>query len=207
MSMQKCLALRGGNEVRTDERAYYHNLLMNMDVEESKVFIYPRMFSIHDMADDAGTPSDSGEQDGPTAGPYNICLPSILNLSHERLSSDGIFLMENGYDLFLWIGRTVSPAIINTLFGISTLEGADMNTLAVQSDNSDFSSRVNAIIVALRADRSRHMHLNFIREGDGYAEAFFARYLVEDRANFPGGALTYTEYFSLVTKQISGLPG
>jgi hypothetical protein len=43
-----------GNEVRTDERAYYHNLLMNMDVEESKVFIYPRMFSIHDMADDAG---------------------------------------------------------------------------------------------------------------------------------------------------------
>jgi hypothetical protein len=47
----------------------------------------------------------------------------------------------------------------------------------------------------------------YIYTGDGYAEAFFARYLVEDRANFPGGALTYTEYFSLVTKQISGLPG
>ena len=27
------------------------------------------------------------------------------------------------------------------------------------------------------------------------------------RANFPGGALTYTEFFSHVTKQISGLPG
>ena len=36
------------------------------------------------------------------------------------------------------------------------------------------------------------MHLHFIREGDGYAEAYFARYLVEDRANFPGGALSYT---------------
>jgi hypothetical protein len=45
------------------------------------------------------------------------------------------------------------------------------------------------------------MHLHFIREGDGYAEAYFARYLVEDRANFPGGALSYTEYFSLVNKQ------
>ena len=30
MSIQKCLALRGGNEVRTDERAYYHQLLSNM---------------------------------------------------------------------------------------------------------------------------------------------------------------------------------
>ena len=47
----------------------------------------------------------------------------------------------------------------------------------------------------------RYMHLHFIREGDGYAEAYFARYLVEDRANFPGGALSYTEYFSLVNKQ------
>ena len=55
MSLQKCLALRGGNEVRTDERAYVHQLLMNMDIEESKVFVYPRMFSLHDMASDAGT--------------------------------------------------------------------------------------------------------------------------------------------------------
>ena len=44
-----------------------------------------------------------------------------------------------------------------------------------------------------RTDRvQRYMHLHFIREGDGYAEAYFARYLVEDRANFPGGALSYT---------------
>ena len=27
---------------------------MNMDIEESKVFVYPRMFSLHDMAADAG---------------------------------------------------------------------------------------------------------------------------------------------------------
>ena len=32
----------------------------------------------------------------PTAGPFSIRLPSLLNLSHERLSSEGIFLMENG---------------------------------------------------------------------------------------------------------------
>jgi protein transport protein SEC24 len=85
--------------VRTDERAYYHQLLLNMDVEESKVFIYPRLFSIHDMSEETGLPSDSGEDDGPTAGPYNIRLPAILNLSHERLTSAGIYLLENGYVL------------------------------------------------------------------------------------------------------------
>jgi hypothetical protein len=57
--------------------------------------------------------------------------------------------MENGYDLFLWIGRTVSPAIINTLFGVSTLEGADISTLAIQSDNR-YDMCVVCVCVCLR---------------------------------------------------------
>lgn len=48
------------------------------------------------------------------------------------------------------------------------------------------------------------MHLHFIREGDGYAEAFFSRYLVEDRANFSGGMHTYAEYYAAVTRQVAG---
>lgn len=180
MSLQKNLALRGGADVRTDERAFFQNLLLNMDIEESKVFIYPRMFSIHDMPLDAGTPVDNAE-DIPTAGLARIRLPSILNLCHERLTSEGLFLLENGYDLFLWIGRNVSPAILDTLFGVSSLDGIDLSQLHIHPDNSDFSYRVNSIILALRSERSRYLQLHFIKEGDGYAEAFFSRFLVEDR--------------------------
>ncbi|CAE7651933.1 unnamed protein product, partial [Symbiodinium microadriaticum] len=96
MSLQKNLALRGGADVRTDERAFFQSLVSNMDIEESKVFIYPRMFSIHDMPMDAGTSSDNAD-DVPTAGVNRVRLPAILNLSHERLTTDGMFLLENGY--------------------------------------------------------------------------------------------------------------
>jgi protein transport protein SEC24 len=181
MSLQKSLVLRGGQDVRVDERAYFQQLLYNMDIEESKVFIYPRMFSLHDMATDIGLPSDNADDGVPTAGPFQVRLPSIMNLSYERLTSDGIFLMENGYDMFMWVCRNVNPAIVSTLFGLQTLEGCDVSQLAIQPENSDYSSRVNAVIVALRDDRSRYMQLHFIREGDGYAEAYFARYLIEDR--------------------------
>jgi hypothetical protein len=57
----------------------------------------------------------------------------------------------------------------------------DTRTLSIQADNSDYSSRVHALVEALRAERSRYMQLHFIKEGDGYAEAYFARFLVEDR--------------------------
>lgn len=79
-----------------------------------------------------------------------------------------------------------------------------MAELAVQPENSDYSSRVHSVIVALRSERVRHMQLHFIREGDGYAEAYLARYLIEDRANFQGGNLSYTEYHSHVTRALGG---
>lgn len=181
MSLQKSSVLRGGTDTRVDERAYFQQLLNNMDIEESKVFIYPRMFSIHDMTGDMGLRCDNADEDCPTAGPLQVRLPSILNLSYERLHSSGVFLMENGHDMFMWIGRQANPAVISTLFGLPSLENADMMSLCILPENSDFSSRVDAVITALRQDRARYMQLHFIREGDCNAEAYFARYLIEDR--------------------------
>jgi protein transport protein SEC24 len=204
LSLQKCLALRGGNDVRIDERAFYLQLLLGMNIEDSRIFIYPRMFSIHDMAADAGIPSDSAEDLTQVAGPMRVRLPAIVNLSHERLASDGIFLLETGYDLFMWIGRAVNPAILHTLFDVQSLESVDMSQLKLHPDSSDFSARVSAVVDALRAARSRFMQLHMIREGDGYAEAYFARYLMEDRANFTGGTFSYAEYFTHANRQASG---
>ena len=34
MSLQKSTVIRGGNDTRTDERAYFQQLLLNMDIEE-----------------------------------------------------------------------------------------------------------------------------------------------------------------------------
>jgi protein transport protein SEC24 len=56
---------------------------------------------------------------------YDLIIVAIVNLSHERLSSDGLFLLENGCDLFLWIGRGVSTAILTTLFDTPSVEGLD----------------------------------------------------------------------------------
>jgi hypothetical protein len=102
----------------------------------------------------------------------------------------------------MWIGRAVNPGLLALLFGLQSLDGIDMAQLSLQPDSSDYASRLNAVIVALQSERTRRMQLHFIREGDGYAEAYFARFLVEDRANFQGGALSYSEYYGLVLRSV-----
>eukprot|EP00606_Chrysophyceae_sp_TOSAG23-5_P000988 GSChrysophyteH2.ASY1.ANO1.1642.1 assembled CDS len=199
MSLMKNVVMRGGSDIRLDERAFFQLLVQNMTVEQSIVFIYPRMFSIHDMDDLSGHPCDNPDEDVKVAGPFNNRLPGTCNLTSENLTSDGIFLLETGSDLFMWIGSGSNPLIIQSLFGVTSLQGVDMSTLQLQTDNDDFSARFYAIVTALRADRQdRFMLLHKIREGDGYAEAFFGRFLVEDRANFHGGTHTYAEYHALV---------
>lgn len=73
MALQKSAVLRGGTEIRSDERAYYQNLLSNASVADTRTFIYPRIFSIHDISSDVGLPSDSPEdEDGVlTAGQWS----------------------------------------------------------------------------------------------------------------------------------------
>ena len=201
MSLMKNVVLRGGTDVRLDERSFFQLMVQNMSVEQTLVFIYPRMFGIHDMEDRAGRPCDNPDSDVKVAGPFNIILPATSNLTTENLTSDGIFLLETGSDLFMWIGSAANPLILQSLFGATSLHGVDMSTLKLITDSDDFSARFFAIVTALRSDRQdRFMMLHKIKEGDGYAEAFFGRFLVEDRANFPGGNHTYSEYHTLVTR-------
>ena len=84
MALQKNAVLRGGQDVRLDERAYCQQRLLNMNIEDSKVFIYPRLFRIDDMPGDAGLASDNFDDPTPTAGPFRTRLPgTCLSLTHK----------------------------------------------------------------------------------------------------------------------------
>ena len=39
-----------------------------------------------------------------------------MNLSSEKLQRDGLFLLENGFDMFLWVGVSISPEACKMLF-------------------------------------------------------------------------------------------
>lgn len=44
MSLQKSPVIRGGNDTRIDERAYFQQLLLNMDIEEVRTVAYVCMW-------------------------------------------------------------------------------------------------------------------------------------------------------------------
>lgn len=43
-----------------------------------------------------------------------------------------MFLLEDGVELFLWVGRAANPAVVSALFGVSSVEGVDLARLQLQ---------------------------------------------------------------------------
>merc|ERR1719231_670202 len=123
MSLQKCVVFRGGTDVRPDDRAYYMMRLNTMPCAESRYFIYPRMFALHNLPEGAGQPApDDAPEDTRTGRTLKVPLPPMQNLSADRLTSDGVVMLENSVECVVWIGRATNPTVLQALFGVQTLD-------------------------------------------------------------------------------------
>lgn len=45
-------------------------------------------------------------------------MPMPIRCIYERLRDDGIYLLENGIVMYLWIGQNVDKSLIQNLFGV-----------------------------------------------------------------------------------------
>ncbi|KAI9502982.1 hypothetical protein BX070DRAFT_225987 [Coemansia spiralis] len=124
----KHTSLRSGNNVPPAIRMTAINFILTLPAEQGvQPYTVPRLYSLHDLPAEAGYPD---EQTGITV------LPPSLGLSAEALSPYGMYLLHDGHDIFLWIGREVNPALSQSLFNVH-----DVRTIPSGGINiPDFSS-------------------------------------------------------------------
>eukprot|EP00548_Thalassiothrix_antarctica_P010698 CAMPEP_0194158908 /NCGR_PEP_ID=MMETSP0152-20130528/77537_1 /TAXON_ID=1049557 /ORGANISM="Thalassiothrix antarctica, Strain L6-D1" /LENGTH=1308 /DNA_ID=CAMNT_0038868423 /DNA_START=117 /DNA_END=4043 /DNA_ORIENTATION=- len=212
LAMMKNVAFRGGTDVHPDERIVAQYTLNSMSVKNGCNFIYPKMFSIHDMSESTGLPYEGNPDDDDiqVAGREGILLPQAVNLSCERLTNDGIFLLDNGVQMNLWVGSAADPSVLNSLFNITSFENVDMNQVKVNTSGDDFATRFGSLTMALREeDGEQHViapKIFVIREGDRHLESRLFWNLIEDRASFQGGTYNYAEFMDFVNNPHAAIP-
>ena len=213
LAMMKNVAFRGGTDVHPDERIQAHHLINQMWLDASKRFIYPRLFALHGMGPGAGYPANGSSEnhdDDKYAGRARIELPATIHLSIDSLSSDGIYLLDNSVDFYIWVGRQANSNILNSLFGVSSLENVDPATVVLQTSGDHLASRVGAIIQGLREFPgdpyivSSKVHI--VKEGDQFMESRFFWFLVEDAASFQGGTFSYGDFMTYVNNAGGPVP-
>ncbi|XP_059707355.1 protein transport protein Sec24C isoform X1 [Haemorhous mexicanus] len=176
--------LQPGPEVTTDDRAYIRQLVTSMDVAETNVFFYPRLLPLTK----ADVDSDS--------------LPAAIRNSEERLSKGDIYLLEDGLNIFVWVGVNVQQSLIQNLFGVSSFSQISnaLSTLPVLEN--PFSKKVRSVVDMLQGQRSRYMKLIIVKQEDKL-EMLFKHFLVEDKS-LSGGA-SYVDFLCHMHKEIRQL--
>ena len=57
-----------------------------------------------------------------TIGENGVILPPALPLTSERLERHGLFLIEDGQTIFLWVGRDAVPQLVQDVFDLPSYD-------------------------------------------------------------------------------------
>ncbi|XP_070785756.1 protein transport protein Sec24D isoform X1 [Enoplosus armatus] len=183
-SLMKTAPLVGSTELSTDDRAHQRLSVMAMGVEDTQLLLYPRLTPLHNM--------DVSSE----------ALPAPLRCSEERLTDSGMFLLENGHSMFLWLGQASPPDLIQNIFNLPSLAHLQGHMCALPELDNPLSKKVRSIIDSLLEKRPNSMKLQIVRQKDK-PEMLFRQFLVEDKG-LHGGA-SYMDFLCYVHREIRQL--
>ncbi|PWA21665.1 hypothetical protein CCH79_00003155, partial [Gambusia affinis] len=184
--VMKSDVLLPGADVSLDDRAYLKQLIGCMDVAETHVFFYPRLLPVMKL--------ESGS------------LPVAVRDSEERLSKGGVYLMETGLHLFLWVGASVQQELLLNIFGTPSFSQIDPNMISLPVLDNPFSQRLREVVDSFRAQRSRYMKASLILvvvKQEDRVELTFKHFLVEDKST--SGGASYVDFLCHMHKEIRQL--
>ncbi|DAZ97864.1 TPA: hypothetical protein N0F65_003291 [Lagenidium giganteum] len=183
---------RGFIDVRADERVMMMGLLNSLPVEFAVSAVYPKLYSIHDMAEECCTLDEDGK----------FVLPPQLPPTAEKLGEEGIFLLHSAMCCYIYIGPRASNEILLELFGVEHADTSE-TTLdlfdKLENEQEDgLRERVRNLVEYLNSMTPTSQPLEILTKNDWRSNRFMST-LVEDRTR---NDVSYVEFLCQVHKKI-----
>uniref|UniRef100_A0A1B0BJ89 Protein transport protein Sec24C n=1 Tax=Glossina palpalis gambiensis TaxID=67801 RepID=A0A1B0BJ89_9MUSC len=178
-------AISGGSDMTLDDRSYVIHFVLSMDLNTSVTHLYPRFIPIHNVDADV----DDGE------------LPMSIRCTHEKMTEDGAYVLENGVHFFVWLGQSLSANFIKPLFGVQCTQQVNAERFAISGDTR-MAQRIRNIIEKIMLERTRYMRITCVRQNDKL-ESVFRHFLIEDRGT--DGSASYVDFLCHMHKEIKEL--
>lgn len=176
-------ALMPSVEVSFDEKSNLLQRLAMMTVEETELFLYPRLYNLN------------------TSTLGNEGMPPIIRSSYDRIRESGAHLLDNGLVLILWVGANTPSKWLQEVMGVTVLDQVDPTVGNLQPFDNPTSIRIRGIIDEIRVKRKQHLRLNVVRQKDK-TEHIFMQFLVEDKTEL---GMNYTDFLCSVHREIRNI--
>ncbi|KAM9540657.1 protein transport protein Sec24A-like isoform 3-T3 [Salvelinus alpinus] len=189
LALLKQKAFRTGTSTRLDDRVFAMCQLKYQPLAYVMLMIHPALYRVDDLTDEGAL----------NISERTIPQPRVQQLSVEKLSRDGAFLMDAGSVIYLWIGRNCNPNFLTQVLGLPNYAAVPLNMNMLPELDTAESQRTRAFVGWLREQRPFFPILHVIRD-ESPLKASFLQNMIEDRTE---SALSYYEFLLHVQQQIS----
>merc|ERR1712223_381685 len=135
--------------------------------------------------------SDNEEEKEAKTIEIRIPQPDRLQLSFERISATGMYLLDIGDIMYLYLSRGLHAMILERIFGVTRLNQVDETLSSVPERDNAESEKLRTFIGWLNGNKPFAVPLRIIRE-DGKSRYLFVERMIEDRLE--AGSMSYFEF-------------
>ncbi|XP_029482990.1 protein transport protein Sec24A isoform X1 [Oncorhynchus nerka] len=189
LALLKQKAFRTGTSTRLDDRVFAMCQLKYQPLAYVMLMIHPALYRVDDLTDEGAL----------NVSERTIPQPRVQQLSVEKLSRDGAFLMDAGSVIYLWIGRNCNPNFLTQVLGLPNYAAVPLNMNMLPELDTAESQRTRAFVGWLREQRPFFPILHVIRD-ESPLKASFLQNMIEDRTE---SALSYYEFLLHIQQQVS----
>lgn len=174
----------------SDARADALNTMKTQPLDALMVHIYPHLCSLSGLTADQVKEDDKKKK---------IVIPPRLHSSAEKLQRNGIFLLNCGTELLIWVGQAVHPSQIQEIFGAADFQSLQDGMSLLPLQDNTLSDLVTSLVEQARRDQPKFAIIRVIKEPSPN-RILFADRLVEDKTE---AAFSYQEFLQHIRNQLS----
>ncbi|XP_064416786.1 protein transport protein Sec24B isoform X2 [Latimeria chalumnae] len=189
LALLKQKAFRTGTSTRLDDRVFAMCEIKCQPLVHLLRMIHPNLYRI-DRLTEEGTIHFNDKV---------VPQPPLQQLSAERLTKEGAFLMDCGAFLYLWVGKNCDNTYVTEVLGCPNYASIPQTMMELPELDTPLSERTRGFISWLRDSRTLNPVLHVIRD-DSPAKNIFFQHLIEDRTE---AAFSYYEFLLHIQQQIS----
>uniref|UniRef100_A0A2K6E8X7 SEC24 homolog A, COPII coat complex component n=1 Tax=Macaca nemestrina TaxID=9545 RepID=A0A2K6E8X7_MACNE len=189
LALLKQKSFQTGTNARLDERIFAMCQVKNQPLVYLMLTTHPSLYRVDNLSDEGAL----------NISDRTIPQPPILQLSVEKLSRDGAFLMDAGSVLMLWVGKNCTQNFLNQVLGVQNYASIPQPMTDLPELDTPESARIIAFISWLREQRPFFPILYVIRD-ESPMKANFLQNMIEDRTE---SALSYYEFLLHIQQQVN----
>lgn len=187
LGLLKHRAFSGAQKASMDERMASLLMFKNVGIEILLMEVCPALYSIHNFVEQPVVENDHAQ-----------IYPERLPPSYEQISNGGIYLLDVGTSVYLYVCSGASPKTIGGLFGVNSFEKLDED--AELNEETSQGKQITAFLQHLQDQRwNVYAPVIVIRNDSPQRELFTSR-LIQDRTD---SSHSYAEFMQHIQREVN----